>query len=429
MCVVALKLLASIAQARTNINPVECEEPSEIVFDATVNQSSPFGYDLHFSWSGPENTLYEWQLTNGSPLSGTTTTKSVTILSVEAGIAVTFAVRTLCAENESSEWVSKQFVVPPVFCPDPDSVVISPTSTSVTMTWTYPITPYNGFEYIVEQTDNGALIAMDMTQTPSFSVTGLQPDTEYKITLNVWCDPAASEPTNVTVYTFRTTNAYCSSKGASSINDYIDLVHFNTLQRTSGDDNGYISTGAGTTVTAGEHYVLQVSAGGGQALRFLTVWIDYNLDGDFYDAHERVVARAFKHGDVIANVVVPRFVSAGMTTMRVTVQRHPTRGKSNNSEPCEQYPAGETEDYQITINPSDNQNGCIGITIFPNPVAETLRINGASDLKQVVITDHSGYVFYRGPVLNEWNISNWRPGIYYVKTSEGNGETIRFVKK
>jgi hypothetical protein len=433
--IASLVLPMIFAHAGVKDSP-QCQAPSDIVFTPIINQEYPFGYDLKFSWSGPEGVQYEWKLTNGSPIAGTTTAAAVTITSIEAGISVVFAVRTRCADNTTSEWITQGFNVPSAFCPEPQNVVIVPTATSFSMSWTYPIKPYLGFEYIVERVDDGTLVAMDVTETPFFEAGGLEPDTEYKIILNVWCDPAASGPGNVTVFTVRTTGIPCISKGITSAQHYIDLVQLNTLHRVSGNDNGYASTGVGTTLQTGGHYNLLVSAGGGEALRFVNVWIDYNMDGDFYDAHERVANRAFKYGDVTASIVVPKFASAGSTTMRVMIQPHPTSGKSMKTEPCGTYPFGETEDYRITFENAQTgdsrttEKTSSALTVFPNPVTDILHIKGIDAMNRIVITDRSGNVVYEGSAQEQLNVSGWRPGFYYLKTmGDKNGITIRFVKK
>jgi gliding motility-associated-like protein len=81
------------------------------------------------------------------------------------------------------------------------------------------------------------------------------------------------------------------------------------------------------------------------------IWIDFNKDGDFDDAGEKVfVENALTIGPRIisGNITVPLTATPGLTGMRVIL----AEGTANTGAglvPCLSYTFGETEDYLITI--------------------------------------------------------------------------------
>jgi hypothetical protein len=114
---------------------------------------------------------------------------------------------------------------------------------------------------------------------------------------------------------------------------------------------------------AGQTYTIEVERESSSGNRWLRVFIDWNRDGDWTDAGERVITERFP-GNVETNTfTVPAGTSEGYTQMRVMY-----RDDNSSTNPCSSN-QGEAEDYSIVIRNSNSvftQN--IG-TLIPTTVA------------------------------------------------------------
>lgn len=86
----------------------------------------------------------------------------------------------------------------------------------------------------------------------------------------------------------------------------------------------------------------------------LAAWIDYNHDGDFFDAGEKLMQTPYppglaNSGSYAVNFTVPTSSYLGTTTLRVR-----EAWINNNIDPCASYTYGETEDYSVIIVPDCN---------------------------------------------------------------------------
>ena len=107
---------------------------------------------------------------------------------------------------------------------------------------------------------------------------------------------------------------------------------------------------AGRTVviTQGTARTVTVQAGTWVNSNHIAVFIDYNRDGDFADAGEKLgqVNLAANQSQGI-NFTVPAIGYTGVTRMRVREV-----WSNSNIDPCSQYTYGEIEDFSIIISPS-----------------------------------------------------------------------------
>lgn len=143
--------------------------------------------------------------------------------------------------------------------------------------------------------------------------------------------------------------AYCTSSGASTAHEYIQLIAFGAIDYVSGNNNGYGDfTSVSADVTAGETYTIQGKAGYTGAVRkeVWTLYIDYNADGDFADADEKVGSTVTNTAFLITKTFkIPRTAKNGPTRMRI--QMHYNTLINN---PCAKFDNGEVEDYTINIS-------------------------------------------------------------------------------
>jgi hypothetical protein len=104
------------------------------------------------------------------------------------------------------------------------------------------------------------------------------------------------------------------------------------------------------------------------------IWIDYNRDGDFFDAEDLAFARfVTDNGRVQGSFTVPANALSGLARMRVQVKRDAVPFS-----PCETLPQGETEDYLVRIMapellgqrialPAGSAEAVDAMAVYPNP--------------------------------------------------------------
>ncbi|MBA3663468.1 MAG: T9SS type A sorting domain-containing protein [Bacteroidetes bacterium] len=103
-----------------------------------------------------------------------------------------------------------------------------------------------------------------------------------------------------------------------------------------------------TTLTAGTAYTLTLQPGTYSSSNGLASWIDYNQNGNLYDANEKIAQMTINAAfpvSGIATFTVPLTATNGTTTLRVREVY-----ASSNIDPCASATYGETEDYVVTIS-------------------------------------------------------------------------------
>ena len=167
---------------------------------------------------------------------------------------------------------------------------------------------------------------------------------------------------------------YCESSSAQPWVEWIKNVNIGNLNHDSHkcDGNcGYSDfTFVSATLAQSSDYTLTITPGlswsGYQPDLFFRAWIDYNADGDFTDAGEKVLEA--NNGNQLASelINIPGNAIIGDTRMRVSMQR----GAYAN--PCENFIYGEVEDYTISIISGGN-NGSISLSC-PTDISLTTAV-------------------------------------------------------
>ncbi len=164
----------------------------------------------------------------------------------------------------------------------------------------------------------------------------------------------------VTVLDTNTTYCIPNPTNGTDDGDFILSVSMGTISNLNnsiqGDTNYHNYVGMSTDLLKGSSQTVTVVSGD-WATDVIAVWIDYNQDGDFLDADEKL--GEFSTTAANETVLFPFNVSAtaivGTTRMRVRAVWNQT-----NMSPCTDYAYGETEDYSVNIQPS----------LDPAPVAD-----------------------------------------------------------
>jgi len=226
--------------------------------------------------------------------------------------------------------------------------------------------------------------------------------------------------------------SYCSSSGTSGTSRHIDYVKIGSITRTSGSDGGYYDgTALSTNVSKGSTYALKYSAGFSGTIyqMYWKGWMDFNRDGDFADAGEQIFQKVATSSAIFnKNFSIPLSASTGLTRMRISCKYggYPTS--------CETFSNGEVEDYTLNILPGllFEETSAFSMHIYPNPtngIFQLEYINAGTNGLQIELFDITGNKIITDNIQEKLgvinlNISNVAPGLYFIKATLANGETV-----
>ncbi|MBA3648894.1 MAG: fibronectin type III domain-containing protein [Chitinophagales bacterium] len=288
--------------------------------------------------------------------------------------------------------------------------------------------------YKTSTTSQWTQISTDQTQ---YTITGLFPGTNYDVQVEAVCN---SGPTGFSANQQFVTlgTGYCASKGQSATKEWIDIVLLNGISSQSESDNGYADyTYLSADLALGSSNDITLSAGmaGGTFTEGWDVWIDYNHDGDFDDAGEKVVSyKSSQIGWETHNIGIPVTATLGPTRMRVSMKYQ------TFATPCEIFSRGEVEDYTVNIVGRKNAESTIGnstgnhkLFVYPNPATSSITAN-LIDYKGTVninISDMVGHIVHSAVVPGSkaftLEVQQWNKGMYIFSITDETG-TTRNVK-
>ena len=274
----------------------------------------------------------------------------------------------------------------------------------------------------------------------------------------------ASLPTNATLYakvvptnssgdatgcseiSFNTTStiSYCGPITSTAPTQIypISSVTFNGVTKTSTATAGTLPpyedfTSTVFSAVAGSSYNLAVTGTGLGTNRFgMTVFVDWNGDGDFNDAGEQYFtspASSFlgATGTPInfnGNIAVPSTATAGNKRMRIkyNFNSSATALTPALSDPCGAMGNGQVEDYTVTVVIPTTAPNCITLTtpanaatnVTPNPAVLTwAAVEGASGYKLYIGTTSGGTDVANGTLVSSLTYSPVLAAntVYYVK--------------
>ena len=160
---------------------------------------------------------------------------------------------------------------------------------------------------------------------------------------------------------------YCTSVSDFPWHEWITGVKLGTIDNTSGKSPYSDFTNMSTTLTVGQSYNIDLTAGFSYNTydEYWRVWIDLNQDKDFNDAGEMVFE------DIMVNTIpgttaqtlsgtisLPATALNGNTRMRVTMSR------DAYANPCGPINFGEIEDYSINITGAAAATGTSARAVF-----------------------------------------------------------------
>lgn len=271
----------------------------------------------------------------------------------------------------------------------------------------------------------------------SANINGLSPATAYSFKVRAH-DAAGNNSgfsNTVNVTTLSNSVTYCTSRGNSTNDEYIDRVQLGSINNLSGNNGGYGNfTSISTALSKGSSNTITITPKwtGSVYYEAYRVWIDYNQDGDFTDSGEQVYVRSrTKATPISGSFTVPSSALNGATRMRVSMKYNA------NPTACETFSYGEVEDYTVIIsNPVQGITGDTNLknaemTLYPNPAKHTLNILLVEAIgRDYVIYNTVGQVVGKGSYTENIDVSSLQSGVYIIEVNtETNKMRKRFVKE
>jgi chitodextrinase len=321
----------------------------------------------------------------------------------------------------------------------PSSLVASGTTASSTnLSWT-------------AATDNVAVTGYDVfrgttligsTATTTFSATGLTAATAYSFSVKAK-DAAgnisvSSNIVNITTLT-DTTVIYCTSTSTNTADERIGQVTLANINNFTTGAPGYEDfTILSTDLNKGTAYTITITPKWTSTVypEAYGVWIDYNKNGLFTDAGERVFFKAASTAATASgSFTIPATASLGATRMRVSMRYNAT---TTTTLPCGSFTYGQVEDYTVNIvsgiarEDVATDSKVLNFNLFPNPLnGDFLHISSLKGDATFKIINVLGQEISKGKIDNETlSVANLKSGTYLLEVSI-NEQTVvkRFVKE
>jgi len=175
----------------------------------------------------------------------------------------------------------------------------------------------------------------------------------------------------------------------------------------------------------------------------MSVFIDWNNDGDFDDVGEayfNTTASMIRVDGVptlvpiTGNIAIPSGTSYGKKFMRIKYNFSSATTLNNPlTTACTEMINGQVEDY--TINYIDalavSDLSKKGTSVYPNPFTDVLNISDVKGVKSISVNDISGREVKTLAPAAELNLSNLKTGLYIVnlKMEDGSVKSFKAIKK
>ncbi|MFH2095007.1 MAG: GEVED domain-containing protein [Bacteroidota bacterium] len=221
---------------------------------------------------------------------------------------------------------------------------------------------------------------------------------------------------------------YCFPNTTSTTACYIDGIELEDIDNTGNGYSTFIDfvdyTGYSTVLHTGQPYTMACHINTDQGN--VAAWIDYNDDGDFNDANEKLgeVNLITSAGVYNLNFTVPSNPVLGSLRLRV----RSVYGTQTGLLPCNTYGFGETEEYTVILeNPTHINNVTVEqtIKIYPNPTLGEIMVE-ADKIESIEILNMQGRQIYYGKE-NRIDLGKQSGSIYFIKVTTDEGVVIEKV--
>ena len=313
------------------------------------------------------------------------------------------------------------------------------TATTTNLSWTAATDNVGVTGYDVYQ---GTVLKSTVTGT-TYAVTGLTASTAYSFSVKAKdaAGNVSADSNTVNITTTGTTVTYCTSKGNSVADEYIDYVAIGGIANTTAGNAGY---GNFTSLTGNLPYgsntiILSAGFSGSAYTEYWRVWIDFNKNGTFETSEQMVAGSSSLSTNLSYTFTVPTTALAGTTRMRVSMKYNAA------STACETFSYGEVEDYTVNIGGTaiaglttnissselGDENNIFDYSMYPNPTVNSINVKMGDNRKTSYrIFNYLGQQVDAGKLSeNDINVSKLSTGTYFVEVNDGQKTMTKILIK
>jgi hypothetical protein len=248
----------------------------------------------------------------------------------------------------------------------------------------------NGAEFEFRYREEGTTNWIESTlETNSINLEGLTELTTYEYQIRTRClaeDTLSDYSELATFTTEEFVLSYCNSNGIITSDEHIARVRLQDIDNESGAGPGYSDfTNISTQLVVGDTYTVTVNPDwlGTVYEEGISVWIDFNLNGDFTDDGELVLSSAPSTSEEVSGTfTVPEgSVEGESLRMRVSMKYNGIPSS------CETFEWGEVEDYTVVLLPSGSCN-------VSTPTGEDEQVFCSVPLLDDIVLDDPNIAWY-----------------------------------
>ncbi|MGB3948136.1 MAG: GEVED domain-containing protein [Bacteroidia bacterium] len=424
----------------------------EVVYGTITNNSSAGG--MQVGLGGATSADFNARKTTTSWTATTAATTNSDVCDVTSTIKP--------ASGQTFTWT------PPAICtgtPTAGTASVSSDSTCIGVSFDLMLTGYTSnasgisFQWQSASSMTGTFTNISGATTSTYTVASQSATTYYKCVVTCSGSSATATSNVVSVINNAPMDCYCESAATSASDEDIINVTVGTLNNTSSCTT---TGGVGSTLRKYSNYTATVAAPNlavGSTVNFsvqvdtcnpfsstpysnaIKIYIDYNQNGSFADAGEKVYASDTAKGPqtITGTFVVSTGATNGNTRMRIVCKE--TSDTSTISS-CGTYTWVETEDYTVNITGGSNvgieENEAFNnVSIYPNPSTGLFNIvanNVKAETITVQVLDLQGKVVYSATDKStattynkSINLEGLSKGFYYIKLNSGNGSKVQKI--
>jgi hypothetical protein len=438
-----LAILTAQCDAPTNLQFSYANNVTNLTWDA-VSGATQYEVEVRIALSTP----WPSNFTNGTLVS----TNSYSITGLMIGANLQWRVRAICVNGVSTA-TSASYNAP---CFAPYNLHASNITTSAaTLTWQQQSgINYNQTGFSVsyrrantQNTWTQLTTIYNNIKDTFFILNNLLPGTAYEWRVRRVC---LNEYSDYVIHRFTTLS--CIPSGANT-GWWINHFSLGSINRFSGAEPGaYANVPISTNLVIGStNNTGQISVGhanNASNSKFM-VFIDFNRNGSFADAGERLLptnAQSSINGNNTKSfsLNIPANLSPGATRMRVIM----AKGNSGITNSCIVNYLGETEDYLVNLvlpsnvsaRPFINEAKTNNIDLteaYPNPSNGVYKIIPANNLntKYYEVHDLNGRIVVKNTQFENTPITldllQYAPGLYVLKLIDESGHfsTVKLLKE
>ncbi len=175
----------------------------------------------------------------------------------------------------------------------------------------------------------------------------------------------------------------------------------------------------------------------------MSVFVDWNEDGDFNDAGEsyfNTTATIRRSATPVASIItltgnmaIPTGVALGTKRMRVKYNFSGTTIHTALTTACTDVGNGQVEEYLINYKSNLAATDVVNtkVSVYPNPFSDVLNISDVKGVKSVVFTDVAGRQIKAVKSTSAVNTSDLKAGLYIVTLhmEDGTVKSFKTIKK